>query len=108
MAELKEKAISDAGHCVNSDPLLKRRSDGVALFPQPSDDPADPLNWSLTRKLMSLFIVALAGGIGTAQVLASNSGYFVQAKLYEKTAVELSYGVMLFDIGLCRISVTYM
>ena len=71
-----------------------RHQDGlINLIPQPSTSPADPLNWSTIKKLSTLFIVTLAGFIGLAQTVAANSGYFIQAKLYGKTAVQLSYGV---------------
>ena len=93
MAESKEFGRSITGNASDEVALLKHTKDGIALYPQPSDDPADPLNWSLTSKIFTLFIVALAGGIGAAQVLALNSGYFIQAELYGKTAVQLSYGV---------------
>ena len=66
---------------------------GIKLIPQPTNDPADPLNWSSAKKLLTLFIVTLAGFIGLAQTVAANSGYFVQAELYGKTPVQLSYGV---------------
>ena len=71
----------------------RHRRDGIILSPQPSDDPADPLNWSMTRKFTTLCIITLAGFIGLAQTVAANSGYFVQARLYDKSAVQVSYGV---------------
>lgn len=33
--------------------------DGLAVFPQPTSDPLDPLNWSFTRKHSILAIVCL-------------------------------------------------
>lgn len=71
-------------------------NESIKLIPQPTDDPTDPLNWSTAKKLSTLFIVTLAGFIGLAQTVAANSGYFVQAGLYGKTAVQLSYGVSVF------------
>jgi hypothetical protein len=32
-------------------PSLKLDNDGLPLIPQPSDDPADPLNWPLKLKV---------------------------------------------------------
>ena len=47
---------------------LKTTKDGkTVLIPQPSDDPADPLNWSWTKKhlvLLSLFLPALLTDFG--------------------------------------------
>lgn len=38
---------------------LKRTPDGrIALVPQPSDDPDDSLNWSPTKKAITLAIIA--------------------------------------------------
>jgi len=39
---------------------IKTASDGkTVLIPQPSDDPADPLNWSAGKKATVLYIVSL-------------------------------------------------
>ncbi|KAI4187437.1 MAG: hypothetical protein L6R41_002816, partial [Letrouitia leprolyta] len=100
MAHSKEYGDSDFANASDEVNLLKHTKDGIALYPQPSDDPKDPLNWSLTKKILMLFIVALAGGIGAAQILALNSGYFIQAELYGKTAVQLSYGASAGIAGL--------
>jgi hypothetical protein len=74
-------------------PPPKRTLRGVVLVPQPSDDPEDPLNWPLWRKLMTLAIVALASLICSAQALANQSGFFPQALIYHKTPVQISYSV---------------
>lgn len=76
------------------------QNEGIKLIPQPTNDPADPLNWSTPKKLLTLFIVTLAGFIGLTQTVAANSGYFVQAELYGKTAVQLSYGTSSGIVGL--------
>ena len=65
----------------------------VVLVPQPSDDPADPLNWSMTKKIFILALVSLSSFIGVAQALANQSGFFVQAALYHKSPVEISDSV---------------
>ena len=75
-------------------------SRGITLIPTPTSSPSDPLNWSLSKKFLTLFIVTLAGFIGLAQTVATNSGYFIQAKLYHKTAVQLSYSVASGIVGL--------
>jgi len=66
--------------------------DHVVLVPQPSDDPKDPLNWPLSKKIFTLSILAFAGCMALAQQLANQSGFFPQAALYHKAPVEMSYG----------------
>lgn len=40
---------------------IKLANDGqTRLIPQPSEDPADPLNWSQRKKTVILFVVAFA------------------------------------------------
>ncbi len=72
---------------------FKRTAGGIVLVPQPSDDPVDPLNWSLTKKVVTLSIVSAAAAIGMAQMLANQSGFFVQGRVYRKTPVQMSYSV---------------
>jgi hypothetical protein len=44
-----------------SDTDLKLAADGhTILIPQASDDPNDPLNWSVVRKHVVLFIIAFS------------------------------------------------
>jgi len=46
---------------VEGDETVKLASDGqTRLIPQPSDDAADPLNWSQRKKSLILFVVAFA------------------------------------------------
>ncbi|KAL5492566.1 hypothetical protein ACEPAI_4013 [Sanghuangporus weigelae] len=62
---------------------LKLSRDGTkVLWPQPSDDPEDPQNWSDRRKLLHLLIITLAAivpdfqsGIGTASLFALAEQY---------------------------------
>lgn len=68
---------------------------GVVLVPQPSDDPLDPLNWPLSKKILTLGIISLASYISIGQQLANQAGLFVQAALYHKKPVEISYSVSL-------------
>ena len=95
---------------------------GIALVPQPTDDPHDPLvcgsergkhspfpttgvykitdlylsllkNWSTAKKSTTFCIVCLASFAGIIQALANTSGFFAQAELYHKTPVDISYSV---------------
>ena len=72
---------------------LRRTASGVVLVPQPTDSPADPLNWPMWKKVLNLSIVSLAAFIGITQALANQSGFFAQAKVYHKTPVQISYSV---------------
>lgn len=54
-----EEARREFGDAVAS--KLKLASDGrTILWPQPSDDPNDPQNWSSSKKNFMLFIVTAA------------------------------------------------
>ncbi|CAK7217993.1 hypothetical protein SBRCBS47491_003355 [Sporothrix bragantina] len=55
MVEANEK-VSDQD-AASIDPNLKTR-DGIVLMPQPSDDPADPLNWSWFQKHAAMFTIS--------------------------------------------------
>ena len=72
---------------------FKHASSELVLVPQPSNDPADPLNWSMRKKIFILGLVSVCTWIGIAQTLANQSGFFAQAEAYHKTATELSYSV---------------
>lgn len=71
----------------------KRSARGIVLVPQPSNDPLDPLNWAVSKKLVTLFIISLASFVGIGQAVANQAGFPVQAKVYEKTPLQLSYSV---------------
>ncbi|CAD6565560.1 MAG: hypothetical protein ASARMPRED_007328 [Alectoria sarmentosa] len=75
----------------HSSQLEKRNNQGIVLIPQPSDDPADSLNWRNARKFRILAILCLAAFSGTAGALAGQLAFAVQAKVYNKTTLELSY-----------------
>lgn len=53
-AVLKQQLGLDAGA------VLKKDSTGRVLIPQPSDDPRDPLNWSVWKKRCILVMLAVA------------------------------------------------
>lgn len=72
---------------------LRHTPSGLLLVPQPSNDAADPLNWPLRKKVGILGLVSVCTWIGIAQTLANQSGFFMQAQVYHKSATELSYSV---------------
>ncbi|KAJ3479033.1 hypothetical protein NLI96_g9347 [Meripilus lineatus] len=76
-----EEAKIEFGEAVAS--RLKLSKDGTkVLWPQPTDDPEDPQNWSDFRKGVQLFIITLAAivpdfdsGIGIADIFALATQY---------------------------------
>ncbi|KAJ7464809.1 MFS general substrate transporter [Mycena galericulata] len=76
-----EEARIEFGEAVAS--RLKLSSDGtVVLWPQPTDSPLDPQNWSDGRKTLQLLIITLASivpdfdsGIGIASIFALAEQY---------------------------------
>jgi len=87
---------------------LKLSSDGTkVLWPQPTDDPEDPQNWSDRRKNFQLFIITLAAivpdfdsGIGIASI-------FQLAQTYNTTTGVINdltskYVLAFEDVGIRR------
>jgi len=50
-------------------------------------------NWPQRRKYTILAILCLSAFSGLTSALANQLGFIAQAKLYEKTLVQLSYSV---------------
>ncbi|KIW19389.1 hypothetical protein PV08_03684 [Exophiala spinifera] len=95
-AEFAEQVQSED---LEKQPTRKNRH-GIALVPQPTDDPEDPLNWSTARKSTTLAILCLASFAGIVQALANSAGFFVQAELYHKSPVDVSYSLSAAIAGL--------
>ncbi|KAJ7182486.1 major facilitator superfamily domain-containing protein [Mycena crocata] len=76
-----EEAKIELGEAVTA--RLKLSSDGTkVLWPQPTDSPLDPQNWSDRRKALQLLIITLASivpdfdsGIGIASIFALSEQY---------------------------------
>ncbi|KAL9111907.1 MAG: hypothetical protein Q9227_003757 [Pyrenula ochraceoflavens] len=79
---------------------LKKTKDGIVLVPQPSDDPRDPLNWPMWKKILTISIVSLAAFIGLGQSIGGQSGFVVQGEVYGKTPIEMSYSISATAVGL--------
>ncbi|KAI9691707.1 MAG: hypothetical protein M1822_007779 [Bathelium mastoideum] len=92
-----EKSIAQSVARENSESTevasAQKTRNGIALVPQPSDDPKDPLSWSQSKKYTILVIYCLAGFAGTASSLANQLGFEAQGKVYGKTLVQMSYTV---------------
>lgn len=71
-----------------------KRAGAVALAPQPSDSPNDPLNWPRTRKLLHLALLAAFAGLCAAVCnVASGSAQDLMAReLGEPAAAAASAG----------------
>lgn len=94
MDDPKEKPIVEYHEeSTRSEAQSSKSRDGVVLIPRPSDDPRDPLNWPQQKKYLTLFIFSLSAFGGTASSLVNQLGFKVQAELYEKSLVEMSYSV---------------
>ena len=81
------------GTSPDMDEKSRRSSKGVILVPQPSNDPQDPLNWSITKKIITLAIVTLATFVRISQATVVAAGVTVQGKLYGKTTVQMAWAV---------------
>ncbi|KAK4615651.1 hypothetical protein CLAFUW4_09831 [Fulvia fulva] len=89
----KEGSLKKSGYDTptSENASLKRSSHGILLEPQPTDDPKDPLNWSLTKKLTILGVVSFAALAAGTVGQANQFGMNVQAAVYGKTPIEVSY-----------------
>jgi hypothetical protein len=67
--------------------------DGIVLVPRPSDDPRDPLNWTLKRKLTVGFTLWFALLMSYSAPFNGQVQIAQQAALYHKTTVEITYFV---------------
>lgn len=77
---------------------VKHSATGTVLVPQPSNEPNDPLNWPMAKKVLTLGIVTLATFVGIAQAPIVAAGVSVQGKLYGRTTVEMAYSVGTINI----------
>lgn len=89
----KEGSLNKSGYDTptSQDTSLKRSRHGIVLEPQPTDDPKDPLNWSLPKKLTILGVVSFAALAAGTVGQANQFGMNVQAAVYGKTPIEVSY-----------------
>ncbi|KAM0246720.1 hypothetical protein ACHAP5_004491 [Fusarium lateritium] len=75
--------------------------ESIILIPQPSDDPNDPLNWSLLRRDLITFLLCFAGILATAlgPILAANTLTISQLFTKDFTKVALLTGYFLLGCG---------
>lgn len=72
---------------------IKRTSNGIKLEPQPTDSPIDPLNWSLTKKCLTLGVISFSTFVGIVQYFAPTAGIVVQAPVYHVTPFQMAQSV---------------
>ncbi|KAJ6460438.1 MFS general substrate transporter [Mycena vulgaris] len=70
---------------------LKLDRHGLALIPQPSSDPSDPLNFPQWLKIAILLQVSFIAGLGPLNHATINPAYVPLAAHFHKTTVEASY-----------------
>ncbi|KAF8589440.1 MFS general substrate transporter [Ramaria rubella] len=70
---------------------LKLDSDGLPLSPQPTDDPADPLNWPLKLKILILIQVGILAALGTLNTAIINPAYGPMAEQLGISTITASY-----------------
>ncbi|KAJ7646196.1 MFS general substrate transporter [Mycena rosella] len=69
----------------------KKDKHGLALIPQPSSDPSDPLNFPQWLKIAVLLQVSFIAGLGPLNQAVVNPAYVPLAAHFHKTTVEASY-----------------
>lgn len=67
----------ESGHKASTDGLKTAKDGTTVLIPQPSNDPADPLNWSWGKKNL-VFLTLLPGCFLTDWVITWGSVLFEQ------------------------------
>ncbi|KAF5876774.1 putative polyamine transporter protein [Botrytis fragariae] len=72
----------------------------IALIPHPSDDPRDPLNWPMRRKVPIVAALCLATFAGCAGGLAGQLIPAPQAKLYGVEITKMAYQTSCSNAGM--------
>ncbi|ETS87266.1 hypothetical protein PFICI_01094 [Pestalotiopsis fici W106-1] len=72
---------------------LKYSNEGIELVPQPSDDPRDPLNWPMSKKVAIFGIMCFGTFIGTATAVANVLAIPAQAEDFGITPEQSSYSI---------------
>ncbi|CAA9965120.1 MFS-1 multi-domain protein [Pyrenophora teres f. maculata] len=67
-----------------------KRAGGVVLAPQPSDDPNDPLNWTLKWKALHLFVLCFGSAVTNAQTTMLTPGLEPLTEKYNSNGADIS------------------
>ena len=74
--------------------ILKKAKDGrTVLIPQPSDDPADPLNWSWSKKHLVLLSLALGALLTDWGMIWGTTLFQAQAATWHMSVADVSNSV---------------
>ncbi|KII93279.1 hypothetical protein PLICRDRAFT_385585 [Plicaturopsis crispa FD-325 SS-3] len=104
-AVLSDLKISHGHHLdVNNASALKRgtgRHSHVVLVPQPSDDPADPLNWPRWKKEACFWTLAFTASLDGALSPMMGPGYQLLAQQFNVSVDEVAstFGAILLGLG---------
>ncbi|RDW29254.1 major facilitator superfamily domain-containing protein [Yarrowia lipolytica] len=79
---------------------LKKTPGGIVLFPQPRNDPNDPLNWPIWRRDIALLVIGFHSFISGGQTPILASGFNIMAKEFDVTLNTLSYLVGAFMLAM--------
>ena len=83
-----------------SDVFIKRTRSGLKLEPQPTDDPRDPLNWPISKKVCTLAILSFASFTGIGQATCNQGSLVIQGELYSKTPTQVANSISAAAAGL--------
>ncbi|KAG5362414.1 putative MFS-type transporter [Yarrowia sp. C11] len=92
----KAKASSESEDTAD----LKKTADGIVLFPQPRNDPNDPLNWPIWRRDIALLVIGFHSFMSGGQTPILASGFNIMAKEFDVTLNTLSYLVGAFMLAM--------
>lgn len=90
----------DANSTATESTHLKKNHTGIILFPQPHDDPNDPLNWPTLRKDLCFLIIGFQTFIGGGQTPILAAGFSSLLKEFHKSLSTISYLVGAFMLSL--------
>lgn len=79
---------------------LKKTPEGIVLFPQPRNDPNDPLNWPIWRRDVALLVIGFHSFMSGGQTPILASGFSIMAKEFDVTLNTLSYLVGAFMLAM--------
>jgi len=85
--------MADNKHRMNAGIAARHGRDHITLVPRPTDDPNDPLNWSQSKKYITLAIVSWASFVSIVSAICFSSDFAIHGKTYGKTLTEMSYTV---------------
>ncbi|RMZ72531.1 mfs transporter [Pyrenophora seminiperda CCB06] len=86
--------IKEAGDDQVQELDTSKRAGGVVLAPQPSDDPNDPLNWTLKWKCVHLLVLCFGSAVTNAASSMLTPGLEPLTKQFKSTESEISTWIL--------------